>query len=95
MPKQAGLSSRIDINIPSEGIMIEIKMIKSKDKDHKKFIKELKEDVVNYSAWDKLRHLVLFVYDPYNKTTDDNDFSELENVLKESRTFTIHSILVK
>lgn len=56
----------------SQGIMIEVKMIKEKDKDHKKFIEELKVDIINYSEWKELKHLILFTYDSYKKTTDDN-----------------------
>lgn len=91
--KQAGLSSRIDLHIPSEDIMIEVKMIKETDKNHKKYISQLKEDIVNYSSDNNLKHLVFFTYDPFRKTTDENDFKELENILKNSRTFEIYSIL--
>ena len=93
--KLAGKSSRIDLNIRSQGIMIEVKMIKDKDKDHKKFIDELKIDIINYSAWDDLRELILFIYDPYNKTTDKNHFKELEGI-KENNSirFMVHSVLV-
>lgn len=93
--KLAGKSSRIDLNIRSQGIMIEVKMIKDKDKDHKKFVDELKIDIINYSAWDDLRDLILFIYDPYNKTTDKNHFKELEGI-KENNSirFMVHSVLV-
>lgn len=95
LPKQAGISSRIDLDIPSEGIMIEVKMIKSTDKDTNKYIKQLKEDITNYSSVDWLKYLVLFIYDPGNKTKDDNDFYELNQVLKNDRRFEIEVILAK
>ena len=95
LPKQAGTSSRIDLDVPSEGIMIEVKMIKSTDKDTNKYIKQLKEDITNYSSVDWLKYLVLFIYDPGNKTKDDNDFYELNQVLKNDRRFEIEVILAK
>lgn len=96
VPKLAGKSSRIDLNIRSQGIMIEVKMIKEKDKDHKKFIEELKVDIINYSEWKELKHLILFTYDPYKKTTDDNHFKELEgNNERNGIKFYVYSVLVK
>ena len=95
VPKIAGKSSRIDMNIRSYGIMIEIKMIKEKDNDHKKYIEQLKLDILNYSAWKELKDLILFTYDPYNKTTDNNHFKELEQIFQNQISFNIHSILVK
>lgn len=96
VPKLAGKSSRIDLNIRSQGIMIEVKMIKQKDKDHKKFIEELKVDIINYSEWKELKYLILFTYDPCKKTTDDNHFKELEGVNERNGTrFYIYSVLAK
>lgn len=93
--KLAGKSSRIDLNIRSQGIMIEVKMIKDKDKDHKKFVDELKLDIINYSAWEELKDLILFIYDPYNKTTDKNHFKELEGIKENNGIrFMVHSVLV-
>jgi hypothetical protein len=96
IPKLAGASSRIDLNIKSQGIMIEVKMIKVSDSNQKKYIKELKEDIVNYSEWKDLKSLIFITYDPYNKTTDDKHFKELEgyNDIKGTK-FNVYSILVK
>ena len=55
----------------------------------------LKVDIINYSAWKELKDLILFTYDPYDKTTDDNHFKELEQIFKNKLSFNIHSILVK
>lgn len=93
LEKQAGISSRIDLHLPSEDIMIEVKMIKEADNNHKKYIHQLKEDIVNYSSDKSLKHLIFFTYDPFKKTTDENDFKELENILRESRPFEIYSVL--
>ena len=96
VPKLAGKSSRIDLNIKSQGIMIEVKMIKSKDNDHKKYVQELKQDIVNYSEWKELKYLVLFIYDPYNRTTDDNHFKELEGINERNGVrYYVHSVLAK
>lgn len=95
VPKLAGKSSRIDLNIRSQGIMIEAKMIKEKDKDHRKFIEELKVDIISYSEWKELKYLILFTYDPYRKTTDDNHFKELEGINERNGVrFFVHSVLV-
>ncbi len=95
VPKLAGKSSRVDLNIRSQGIMIEVKMIKEKDKNHKKYIEELKVDIINYSVWKELKHLILFTYDPYRKTTDNNHFKELEGINERNRVrFSVYSVLV-
>lgn len=92
--KLAGRSSRIDLVVRSQGIMIEVKMIKEKDTDHKKVIQELKVDMINYAEWKDLKHLILFTYDPYKKTTDDNHFKELEGVNERNGVrFLVHSVL--
>jgi hypothetical protein len=94
--KFAGTSHRIDLNIKSQGIMIEVKMIKESDKDQKKYIKELIEDIIVYSEWKELKDLIFITYDPYNRTTDDKHFKQLEGIYDEKGVkFNVHSILVK
>lgn len=46
--KSGGTNSRVDLMLEKEGIDIELKMIKSKDKDEKDFIKQLKIDFNDY-----------------------------------------------
>ncbi len=75
--KIGGSSSKVDLMLIQEGIDIEIKMIKQKDTDEKEFIKQLKIDFNDYATWKELKHLLVFVYDPYNKTTNTNNFYEL------------------
>ena len=60
------------INIFSENIYIE------KDINEKKFIEQLKIDFNDYASWSGLKDLIVFVYDPYNKTTNKNNFYSLE-----------------
>lgn len=75
--KIGGTNSKVDLMLVQEGIDIEIKMIKAKNQDEKEFIKQLKIDINDYATWDKLKHLLVFVYDPFNKTTNRNNFYEL------------------
>ena len=45
-------------------------------KDSKEF-KQLKIDINDYAAWNELKHLLVFVYDPFNKTSNKNNFYDL------------------
>lgn len=76
--KSGGTNSKVDLMLEKEGIDIELKMIKSKDKDEKDFIKQLKIDFNDYAAWKDLKDLIVFVYDPFNKTTNRNNFYSLQ-----------------
>jgi len=73
-PKAGPTSSRVDMSIREEGIVIEIKMIKTNDSDEKKFISQLKEDFESYYTYPYMRELLVYVYDPENKTTDIEHF---------------------
>lgn len=96
IPKLAGKSSRVDLTIMSQGIIIEVKMIKSTDKSHQKYIQELKQDMVDYSAWKGLQNLVFFTFDPFSITSDTNHFRELEGYKElNGVSFFVHSVLVK
>lgn len=75
--KSGGTNSIVDLMIEQEGIDIELKMIKEKDKDEKEFIRQLKVDFNDYATWTGLKDLIVFVYDPYNKTTNKNNFYSL------------------
>ncbi|MBM4056231.1 MAG: response regulator [Planctomycetes bacterium] len=74
--KVGGKSSKIDFFIPSENIGLEIKMIKENESDESKYIDELKKDFESYSIED-MEYLICFVYDPYKKTNDANNFYSL------------------
>ena len=75
--KIGGTNSKVDLMLVQEGIDIEIKMIKAKNQDEKEFIKQLKIDINDYAAWNELKHLLVFVYDPFNKTSNKNNFYDL------------------
>lgn len=80
--------------IENEGIDIELKMIKAKDKDEKDFIKQLKIDFIDYAAWNELKDLIVFVYDPFNKTTNRNNFYSLEGQKTiRNVTYNVHIIV--
>ena len=80
--------------IEKEGIDIELKMIKAKDKDEKEFVKQLKIDFNDYAAWSGLRDLIVFVYDPFNKTTNKNNFYSLEGQqIIRGVSFNVHIIV--
>lgn len=92
--KIGGTNSKVDLMIENEGIDIELKMIKAKDKDEKDFIKQLKIDFIDYAAWNGLKDLIVFVYDPFNKTTNKNNFYSLQGTQTiQGVTFNIHIIV--
>lgn len=92
--KLGGTNSKVDLMIESEGVDIELKMIKDSDKDEKEFIKQLKIDFNDYATWKGLKDLIVFVYDPYNKTTNKNNFYSLqgEHIIQGVR-FEVHIIV--
>lgn len=77
VPRQGLKSSRIDLIIREEGILIEVKMIKETDSNEKEFVEQLKTDIQSYHQSEWLRHLICFVYDPFGKTKDKQNFYDL------------------
>lgn len=75
--KSGGTNSKVDLMLVDEGIDIELKMIKQTDADEKTFIRQIKIDINDYATWRGLKDLIVFVYDPFNKTTNKNNFYEL------------------
>lgn len=75
--KSGGTNSKVDLMLVDEGIDIELKMIKQTDADEKSYIKQIKIDINDYAAWRDLKNLIVFIYDPFNKTTNKNNFYEL------------------
>lgn len=92
--KLGGTNSKVDLMIEDEGIDIELKMIKDSDKDEKEFIKQLKIDFNDYATWKELKDLIVFIYDPYNKTTNRNNFYTLQDeYLIQGVRFNVHIIV--
>lgn len=77
IPRVGSQSTKIDLLLREEKILIEVKMIKEKDTNENKFIKELKEDFESYHACQWLEKLICFIYDPYKKTKDNQNFTML------------------
>lgn len=77
-----------------EGIDIELKMIKQTDADEKSYIKQIKIDINDYATWRDLKNLIVFIYDPFNKTTNKNNFYELagEKTIN-GVSFNVHIVL--
>lgn len=77
IPKVGGKSTKIDLIIREEKVLIEVKMIKAKDSNETHFIEQLKIDFESYHECKWLRKLFCFVYDPYKKTRDISNFNDL------------------
>ena len=93
-PKTGGKSTRIDLVLPTEVIVIETKMIKDSDMNEDKFIKEIKEDIQSYYKYPNLKWLIVFVYDPFRKTRDDNNFYDLNGLQRiKDKEFEVYSII--
>lgn len=78
IPKLGGRSTKIDLILKEEKILIEVKMIKDSDKNELHFIDQLKVDFESYHECKWLKKLFCFVYDPYNKTRDISNFQDLD-----------------
>ena len=87
-------STKIDLIIREEKILVEVKMIKEKDSDEKKFIQELKIDFESYHECKWLNKLFCFVYDPYKKTKDLSNFFDLNgDRTKSNHNFNVELIV--
>lgn len=91
IPKVGGKSTKIDLILRDERILIEVKMIKSGDSNENKFIEELKTDFESYHECEWLDKLFCFVYDPFKKTRDIQNFKDLNG----DRTKSGHSYNVE
>jgi hypothetical protein len=94
IPKVGASSTKIDLILREEKILIEVKMIKMKDSDEKKFIQELKIDFESYHECKWLNKLFCFIYDPYKKTKDNSNFYDLNgNRTKGEHNFNVELIV--
>lgn len=75
--KVGAKTTKIDLIIREERILVEVKMIKEKDSNETHFIEQLKVDIESYHECKWLRKLFCFVYDPYKKTKDISNFLDL------------------
>lgn len=77
IPKVGGKSTKIDLILRDEKILVEVKMIKEKDANETHFIEQLKVDFESYHKCVWLEKLFCFVYDPFKKTRDISNFNDL------------------
>lgn len=77
IPKVGAKSTKIDLILREEKILIEVKMIKEKDSNETHFIEQLKIDFESYHECKWLDKLFCFVYDPHKKTRDISNFQDL------------------
>ncbi|TPG44148.1 hypothetical protein [Flavobacterium pectinovorum] len=93
--KVGGKSTKIDLILREEKILIEVKMIKVKDSNETHFIEQLKVDFESYHQCKWMRKLFCFVYDPYKKTRDISNFNDLNGErTKGENNFNVEVIVV-
>lgn len=92
--KVGAKTTKIDLIIREERILVEVKMIKEKDSNETHFIEQLKADFESYHECKWLRKLFCFVYDPYKKTRDISNFNDLNGErTKGEHNFNVEVIL--
>lgn len=73
-PKHGGKSKRIDIVLPSENTLIEVKYIR--DSNHAKSVSdELKIDIESYHSHPACKTLLFIIYDPNNYIIDPSEIA--------------------
>ncbi len=93
--KVGGKSTKIDLIIREEELLIEVKMIKEKDSNETNFIEELKIDFESYHECKWLKKLFCFVYDPFKKTRDISNFNDLNGKrVKNGHEFEVEVIVI-
>lgn len=95
IPKVGGKSTKIDLILREEKILIEVKMIKEKDSNETHFIEQLKVDFESYHKCIWLEKLFCFVYDPFKKTRDISNFNDLNgDRTKGNHSYNVEVIVV-
>lgn len=84
IPKVGAKSTKIDLILREEKILIEAKMIKTSDSNETHFIEQLKVDFESYHECQWLEKLFCFVYDPFKKTKDIKNFHDLNGLRKKN-----------
>ena len=94
IPKVGAKSTKIDLILREENILIEVKMIKEKDRNENEFIEELKIDFESYHECQWLKKLYCYVFDPFAKTNDVNNFYSLSGLrVKNGHEYTVQLIV--
>jgi hypothetical protein len=95
IPKVGGKSTKIDLILREEKILIEVKMMKEKDSNETHFIEQLKVDFESYHKCSWLDKLFCFVYDPFKKTRDISNFNDLNGArTKGDHNYNVEVIVV-
>ena len=95
IPKVGAKSSKIDLILRQEEILIEVKMIKKSDSNEVHFIEQLKVDFESYHECQWLKKMFCFVYDPFKKTRDVSNFYDLNgDRSKSGHRFNVEVIVV-
>jgi hypothetical protein len=95
IPKVGGKSTKIDLILREQNILVEAKMIKAKDQNETHFIEELKVDFESYHQCQWLKKLFCFVYDPQKKTRDLSNFKDLNGIRnKNGHEYSVEVIVV-
>lgn len=93
--KVGAKTTKIDLILREEQILIEAKMIKQSDTNETHFIEELKVDFESYHQCNWLSKLFCFVYDPYKKTKDLSNFHDLNGTReKNGHKFNVEVIVI-
>lgn len=93
--KVGAKSTKIDLIIREEGLLVEAKMMKQSDSNETKFIEELKIDFESYHECKWLKKLFCFVYDPLKKTRDISNFNDLNGKrIKNGHEFEVEVIVI-
>ena len=62
LPKMAGAkSSRTDLSVEEIGVLVEVKYVHG-PADQKRIFEEFSQDLLLYSKWDPLKHLIFLIY---------------------------------
>lgn len=95
IPKVGAKSTKIDLILRDENILIEAKMLKTSDQNETLFIEQLKVDIESYHQCTWLKKLFCFVYDPHRKTKDLSNFYDLNGTReKNGHKFNVEVIVV-
>ena len=66
-------------------------MIKQTDRDEKNFIEQIKVDILSYYRY-KPKYMNFYIYDPLDKTKNEQNFKDLERKIKYQDKDSTHEI---
>ena len=94
IPKNGSKSTKIDLILREQEILIEVKVINATGNSENSIIDDLKKDFESYHACQWLKTLICFVYDPQNLIKDNHNFKQLEAPrTKNGHTFEVKIVI--